>query len=513
MRRKLIHFIIIPIILLVVVFQLAIYIINVSLPEVLKENLGETFIVEFENIDFSAWKKSISIQSLSVSTNENQTKLKSTLNASIEEIEIRGVHIKKLLFDKEIETSKVLILNPNIEITSNEIKERTVNNSKTLNEFWRDFFHSIEMDVLELKNGYVHSKNSINKELRFTCENINFNVKGVSIDSLKFTNPLPFEYDNFHINVGALYSNLGDLYSISLDSFAFSNSTLLMDRLEVKPLMDKKEFEAHIKVEQDYIDAVIDSIRMDNSDWGFHNDSLYIQAENLEISQADISFYRNKELPDNLSHKNLYGSMLRNLPFLLNIDSLHLRNSQIQIEEHRENKSETGYFVFSDISITGTHLSNFEYKTDSKPVNLNFRGELFGDAAIYGNLNFMVKSKNDAYRLHGNLKHFDISKMNAFTMPNMNVSLTGELNEIDFIIYGNENDAKAYIETSYSDLKFVLLNENQKKRRLINAAGNLIVKGNIENEKVEVEVPRIKEKSVYNQIIKCIIQGLKKEAL
>ena len=507
------RFIVIPIISLVVIFQLAIYLINISLPELLKKSIDDTFVVEFENIDFSVWKKSISVQSLSVQTNQNQTKLKSTLSATIDEIEISGVHIKKLLFDKEIETSKVLISNPRVEITSNEIKERTVNNSKTLNEFWRDFFHSVEMDVLELQNGYIHSKNSINKDLRFTCENINFQVNGVSIDSLKFTNPLPFEYDYFQINVGALYSNLGEMYSIALDSFASNNSTLLMDRLEIKPLMNKKEFEAHIKVEQDYIDAVIDSIRMDNTDWGFHNDSLHIQAEILEISQADISFYRNKELPDNLFHKNLYASLLRDLPFLISIDSIQLKNSEIEIEEHRENKSETGYFNFTDVSLTGTHLYNFQYKTDSKPVQLAFSARFFDDAPIYGNLHFMVKNKNDAYRLHGNLKHFDISKMNAYTLPNMNVSLSGELNEIDFTIYGNEENAKAYIETSYQDLKFVLLNEKHKKRRLLNAAGNLIVKGNIENEKVEVEVPRDKQKSVYNHIIKCIIQGLKKEAL
>ena len=136
------RFILVPIISLIVIFQLAIYLINISLPEVIKKSIDDTFIVEFENIDFSVWKKSISIQSLSISTNQNQTKLKSTLSATIEEIEISGVHIKKLLFDKEIETSKVLISNPRVEITSNEIKERTVNNSKTLNEFWRDFFSS-----------------------------------------------------------------------------------------------------------------------------------------------------------------------------------------------------------------------------------------------------------------------------------------------------------------------------------------------------------------------------------
>jgi len=513
MKKNLLKYLVLPLIGITLLFQGAIFTINMSLPGILENNLDETFEIGFSSIDFSFWNRSIEVSELNVNTNPQQVKLKSTLEGEIKTILISEVSIFKLLFKKQIKTGLVSIIEPNLQILNTNVEKRTVTNSKTLNEFFKDFFHSIEVKNIELQDGLVKSIDIESNKTSFYCENINFEITDVSIDSLKVTNPLPFEFSTFKIRVGSLYGDLGELYRIEVDSFASSNNTLLIDNLKLSPSVTKKEFESKIEVEQDYITAAVDSIRMDRASWSFSGDNLLIAADNLELSQANINFYRNKELPDNTKTKQLYSKLLRELPFLLNINNLTILDTNLTIEEHRPNKEDTGQIYIREIYGKGQHLSNFNYEEDEIPFQIQMTAKFFDNADLEANFSLLVKDPNDAYHLTGALRKFDMSKMNAFTVPNMGVGIEGYLNEIVFDIQGNDDLAKGSISTSYEDLKIAVYNQNLKKRKLVSAAGNWIVKGEIKNESVDVEVERNKEKSMFNNIIKCFIVALKKEAL
>ncbi|MDA8595524.1 hypothetical protein N9L20_03500 [Flavobacteriaceae bacterium] len=513
MKKTLLKYLVFPLIGITLLFQGAIFAINLSLPGILEDNLDETFELGFSTIDFSFWKRSIEISELKVNTNPQQVKLKSTLEGEIKTILISEVSIFKLLFKKQIKTGLVSIIEPNLQILNTDVEKRTVTNSKTLNEFFKDFFHSIEVKNIELKNGLVKSIDLESNATSFYCEHINFEITDVTIDSLKVTNPLPFEFSTFKIRVGSLYGDLGELYRIEVDSFASSNNTLLIDNLKLSPSVSKSEFESKIEVEQDYITATVDSIRMDRASWSFLDDNLLIAADNLELSQADISFYRNKELPDNTKTKQLYSKLLRELPFLLNINNLTILDTNLTIEEHRPKKEDTGQIYIREIYGKGQHLSNFNYQNDDVPFEIQMTAKFFDNADLEANFSLLVRDPKDSYHLTGALRKFDMSKMNAFTVPNMGVGIEGYLNEIVFDINGDDDLAKGRISTSYEDLKIAVYNQNLKKRKLVSAAGNWIVKGEIENETVDIEVERNKEKSMFNNIIKSFIAALKKEAI
>jgi hypothetical protein len=85
------------------------------------------------------------------------------------------------------------------------------------------------------------------------------------------------------------------------------------------------------------------------------------------------------------------------------------------------------------------------------------------------------------------------------------------------MIHGADYDASARIKVDYEDLKIQVLNKNTKRKKLLTSAvGNLLLdknKTDEESEYTEVYGKRNIQKSIYNQMVKMILDGLKKSMM
>ncbi len=505
------------IIVVFIIEALVIYLnfwVNNNFLDILNENPNRSYDIEFSEITFSIWSRSIVVDDLAITNNENANQYGSTLSGSIEEIQIKYINILDLLINKKIITGEVKVQNPKLHILSRNENQRAAENSKSLNRFWSNFYSSIQLSNVQLINGDVTIERASMGKTTFKSENINIAITDVELDSLKSTNPLPFAYSSIHLNIGKTYSELGDLYMTEVDSFAATDNNLYIKDIILKPNLSKKEFLKKIQVEQDYITATIKSVTMDNTFWGFYKDSLLVKSKQLGIDSLDITFFRDKSPPDNLKKKKLYNQLLRSLSFFLDIDHFEIKNSRICVEEKGIDKIETGKINFENVRAIGSHLSNLDYLQDSLPVKLNFKSDFLGDAPLEANLTFNVKDLKDEYYLSGTLKNFDISSMDSFIEPNFNIKAEGEINFLDFTIHGSDYDASARVKVDYEDLKIQVLNKKTKHKRLLTSAiGNLFIdknKTDKESKYVEVYGKRNTQKSIYNQMVKMILDGLKK---
>ncbi len=505
------------IIVVFIIQALVIYLnswVNNNILDILNENPDRSYDIEFSEVSFSIWSRSILVDDLVITNNENANQYGSTLSGSIEEIQINYISLFNLLINKKIITGEVKLLNPKLHILSRNENQRAAENSKSLNRFWSNFYSSIQLSNVELVNGDVTVEQAATKKTTFKSHNINIAITDVELDSLKSTNPLPFAYSSIRLNIGKTSSKLGDIYMTEIDSFAATDNNLFIQNIILKPNISKQEFLKKIKVEQDYISSSIESIRMENTFWGFYKDSLLIKSKQLSIDSLDITFFRDKSPPDNLKKKILYNQLVRNLSFYLDIENFEIKNSRICVEEKGIGKIETGKINFENVRANGSHLTNLNYQQDSIPVKLNFKSDFLGNAPLEANLSFEVKDLNDNYYLNGNLKRFDISSMDSFIKPNFNIKAEGEINYLDFKIHGSDYDASARIKVDYEDLKIQVLNKKTKRnKRLTSAVGNLLLdKNNTDEESQFVEVygKRNTQKSIYNQMVKMILDGLKK---
>ena len=121
----------------------------------------------------------------------------------------------------------------------------------------------------------------------------------------------------------------------------------------------------------------------------------------------------------------------------------------------------------------------------------------------------------DQYLLKGKLLDFHTSDLNILTKPMFNVSTHGTIKELNFRINGSVYDASARVNMVYQDLKLTY-GDNKGKNKLISKIANLILKNNRDYKHakdVDVYILRDQQKSMYNQIIKCFVESVKKTVL
>lgn len=510
MKRKIIRFVVI-VLSLIIMLELLTQLGTSIVVKRINESSNENFILQIDEVDFSLWRRSVSVNGLRFESN-SKADFKSSLSGQIDKLSIGGVSFFNLIFSKTVKTSYILIDSPQFNIISST-EQKTVNNSKVLNAFWKDIFHSIEVDKIQLSNGFMQSRDSGQSEVGFSIENLDFEMTDVYVDSVKTTNPLPFDYESFSLNFDNLYAKAGEYYELEIDSFASNNNTLLVEQLKLKPIYDRETFDAKIKKEQDLFEAKIDSIRMDETNWSFRKDSLLIHADSLIVYQPILELYRNKALPDDTSYKKLYSQVLRELPFFIDIMNLSIRNGSLNYSELRENRDIAGEIKFRKIQGLGSNLSNLNYQQDSLPFTIHLEAFFFDQALLNSEFSFYVKDLNNAYNLQGDLSNLDLDKMNRFTVYNMGVGLSGHLNRINFNIHADDDIAYINASSSIENLKIQVYGAKGQKRSFLSATGNLFIKNQIEKSNTTAKVERNKQKSMFNQIIRSFMAVMKKDAI
>jgi hypothetical protein len=488
------------------------YFANTILLDILNKNPDRVYQFESKKIKLSLLKQSISITEVNVNKKEDTEDKSSVLQATIDKITIQGLSIYALLIEQRVVANKLFIQKPHLDIISTKKEKRTADNSKTINLFWQDLTKNILIKQIEINEGELQIYRNDKKEKGFYTKNINLNLKNVRLNNQKSNNPLPFLYSDISLNMGKTYAKINDLYQAEISSFSSSNSAISINDIKINPILSREEFSKIIKTEQDYTSCTIDRIELKNTNWKFYNDTVFVKAGNLLIHKLETILYRNKYVRDNLSKKKLYSQVLRDLPFYINIDSFSVQEGALTYQELQKNKNNYGEINFKRINLKGTHLNNYNYKKDSISTNIKFKALLFGKSPITTNFSFKVSDVFERYKMKGTLLNLNTADLNILTKPMFNIRTKGHIHKLDFLINGSDYDASAMTNMVYQDLKLIY-GKDKGTHKLLNRIVNLVVKKNQttkEAKNVQVYVKRDQKKSMYNQIIKCFVESLKK---
>ena len=454
------------VVLLALVIGLGVFIdywVNKSLPQILNQNPDRTYNIEYSRMYFSLLRQSIFIENIDLET-INPSKTESSLDGKIKSIQIKFVQIPDLLLEKKIRSRKVVINTPRLEIISRKADKAAADNSKSINLFWEDLYNSIELQNVVLKEGKLRILNEGGTSERLSSEDINIVLREVHIDTLDRTTPLPFEYESFELSIGKTSSALGENYRIKVGKFSASNTDLDVEDIDIKPTISRSAFDKKIRVETDYIHCKLSRLRLKNTAWKFHEDSLYVDADKLDVDSIKASFYRNKTIADNPSKKLLYNAMLRKLPFLISIDSFDVERSEIVVKQKFQYQNDLGRLFFKDVHIVGSHLSNYNYWESNQKTKLHFQSSFMDSGRLDAHLSFLVLDPKDQYQFRGSLNHLQLEDINPFIEPNFNVKSQGTIHSLDFNIHGADYDASALVNMEYDDLKIELINAKKHKK-------------------------------------------------
>ncbi|MGB7499421.1 MAG: hypothetical protein WA897_06005 [Moheibacter sp.] len=320
LNKKIIYLLIgIPIILFVFNLLLANWAKN-SFPKFIKEKNDTAYHFEFKDIDFSFFGQSLVISEISIFPKpDSANDLKTDFSADIKKIKISGVDFIRLIRSSELEARKIQIIGPDIRYYESESEKKP--NAKT------ELSKSIHISNFIIRDGDFHYFESDRKSLILSVDQLNVNFLGVKLDQETIEKKMPFAFSDYEIGCDSFFWQINpsqqmksnqlraDSKEFQLFGFTITTTDSLANVNSVDkgyrllPDVDSKEFS------------------INDMDWGFSKqDEFYFKTSKIEFDSALVRISENK----NTTKKDKTAERL--FPFLVEIDRISVKNSEIEVE-------------------------------------------------------------------------------------------------------------------------------------------------------------------------------------
>ncbi len=474
----------------------------------------ELSLKEFSVKDQLLQIRDIQLQTrIDTSSITNTTRQNDINNIQIPYFAISGLYFKVVentfqLFgeDLEIENSSLFIHKAMKDIAG-ETKEM----EKDIQEM-KELPLPISLTSISLKNTDITLLNP-DESIHLQVTDFNLLVKDLVLNDVTFQQKIPFRFADIEFQSKAVQYELSAYDLLSLNTFSLQDNELQMEDLAIKTKYSKSELSRVIRKERDHMDVNIPMFLIKDFHFNVLDTTFEVTGSDLRLENPVLEVYRDKLVNDDTSIKPLYSKLIREIPFPLTIDSLHITNGSITYEEKVKADQPAGKIYFSNLNATMGNLSN-TYARGEKKTTIDIRTTFMDNSTLSINWNFDVNEPDDKFHIQGELSRLNATKMNAFTKSNLRVDITGQIIRTYFNINGNTNNSQVDFKINYDNLKVEVLDKKDRKNWLVSAVANIFVKkSSSTNEgtfkEANATVQRNKDKSFFNYLWINIMEGLR----
>lgn len=460
----------------------------------------------FEEVDVKLLNRSAEITNTSFSIEGKILKVDAIL--------LEDIHLWDYIFHKDIVVGKLNISNPVVKLFKFQEEKQDSSSSKKSSKFK----NKLLIKRLNINGGsfQIFEKDSSAHRLFTKIKDIK--MEQVRINSKTLEETVPFNYDLILLNVDSVFYDLDDQHTLAAGNFVIDNNKVLVNNLQIIPKFSKSDHQETIQVEKDRYDLRIDSLSMNSFNWSMENDSLKIKNSFTEISRVSFDIYRDKLQPDDTTLKPLYSKMIREMPILLQLDSIHIKNVYLRYEERIHADRKSGVVDFSDLNAQIQNITNIGLDRKNFPkTELNATANFMTQAPLKVSMEFDVSDKNDRFHINGSMSSLAAEQMNKFMKPAMNVEAKGKILDMYFDFSGDHTKGSGSMKLDYNDFKVeVLRKDGESKNKVVSALANLILKNKPIDRKAnykEISFTRDKTKSFWNYLWNLVKNGALKSFL
>lgn len=483
------------------------YYITKKLPTIINNQENFPYQISYHDLDISLINGNITIYKAALAPKDStEVKLNQGAYATIKQIDVKNFNLWALLKNDRIKVRKVTLDTPEIILYEKKKKYNAED------DFVKPFKNTITTQSFEIINGNFKMLDSKLKFL-LKASDIDFTVNDIKVDSASINDNIPVRYSSYNLKCDSLFYRVNNFYNITATKVNTKDSILTIDNFKLIPQHSRENFVKVIDKEKDQFAVTVQNITIPKADWGFVNDIFYFHSPSVILNRVNANIYRNKLPKDDLSVKKLYSQVLREIKFDLKVDKLMLKNSVLEYEEQTNWQRPPGKLSFSQFYATISNVYSPVNKGKLPNTIIDVQCLLMKTAPLKVKWWFNSLDKSDSFTMQGHLQDIASNNLNRLTKPLMNVTTTGVLKDVKFTINGNREKATGKFAINYDNLKIEAFKDNGKKKdKLVTAIGNLIVKNDSQNElkETDFEVTRLKDKSVFNLMSRCMQEGLKK---
>lgn len=429
-----------------------------------------------------------------------------TLDISNVNINIKGItnEVNQQLKIKEFELNNPYF----VQIAT---KNKRPNKSRTikLNDV-------IIIDKVLVNDAHYLLKDASGKKNQLTVDKFNLQLNNVRVDDATVLQNVPFTYTDPLLTSGKIsYDSKGD-YKIEVANLTVKESNASVKQFKMIPKLSRSQHVAKLKYAQDYYNLSASSLLLNNFKWGVDTDNeFFIKFQEVVLNGMDAQIYRDISVPLNPKKNHLYSYRLRNLAFPFHVQTLKIKNSKLTYQEDSKTSSDPGKLTFTNFNLTAENLYSGYKRKFSGKTQIMVQTKFMNQGGLIASWQFNILDRTEQFNINGNLKNFPAPAMNPFLKPYLNIRADGQIDHMAFNFSGNDLKANGDYAMNFNNLKMTLFNKEDKERKFLTAAANLVVRSDTDGlKKTEVkEVERHQQKSFFNFLWLCIMQGLKQTVI
>ncbi|WP_410878432.1 hypothetical protein [Myroides sp. DW712] len=376
----------------------------------------------------------------------------------------------------------------------------------------------VQIDTLAIQNGNFRSVAGKNKTQIFQANALEAALTHIQIDEHTLTQTLPFTYQGLAFSADSIQWDTGQFYNLNIGKVQGKNNRLTCTNFEFLPKYSRKKMVSMFKYADDIFTIKTKSITLDHYTWGFDSQAvLFFKADQIHLDQVNANIFRDKTPTFNMSIKPLFSKKLRDIPFTLEVQQVRIANTTLEYEEYDQKAVAPGKLTFGNFNAVIQNVYSGYQRKQVPTTTIAVDARFMNAAPLHVDWSFNILNRNDAFQISGTIKNFPATAMQPFLQPYVKASTEGNLDLVKFNFTGNNKVATGTFGMNYKDLKVTLYRKNgEKKRKILSKVGNWFIHKNSAGEFKEVEikkVDRIEEKSFFNYLWLCILQGLKQTIL
>jgi len=412
---------------------------------------------------------------------------------------------------EKMEINKLLIDSPTITLTPNQVKKKPSNKTKLLMD-------RIKLDTLLVNKGAfaIHQRKGDKHTLNIA--DVNATILNIEINDKTSLNKIPFSYDKTKFTTGAIKYDTQKYYDITADNLSIDNKDLKLTNFVMKPKYSRKKTVSMFRYADDIFTLNAKEIALKDYKWDFDKAGvLLFKTEQLNINQLDANIFRDKSPTFNMSIKPMFSKKLRDIPFGLQVNTVAIKNSKLVYEETDKNAVAPGKIMFHNFNATIKNVYSGYGQTKVPTTSIAVNARFMNAAPLRVDWTFNVLNRSDQFNIQGKITNFPANSMQPFLQPYIKASTQGSISLVTFNFSGNNRSATGTYGMKYEDLRVTIYKKDgEKKKKFLSAVGNMFIRKSTKDEVKTVNiktVDRVQEKSFFNYLWLCIMQGLKQTVL
>ena len=412
-------------------------------------------------------------------------------------------------------------MNDQIHIGKLEFKELNTVHYKNRNEKIKDTTlpkkvnklpESVKINKIILDNASAIIYDGTKDSTLLSLKNTSVLIKNIEFDKTSSSKLIPFNYTKLRMESDSVFYKAGNYENINLDYLLLEDETLTLNGFHYKTKYNKKEYSRLLAIERDYYDIEVGDLKINQFAVGQQeNDSLFFKTSLIIVDRANAAFYRDKLIADDLKVKKLYSKSIRELPLKLTIDSISIKNSQVEYSEKVHINNPAGILTIKNINAGITNISNTYSPPEKTEIIVD--ATFMKDTPVNVNWSFDVNDKSDTFRFEGNAGKLELSNMNVFLTPLLNAEVKGVVKKTYFVINGNYNQSEINLSQEYNEIDLIILNKKKTKNKFLSSVANVFINDKSGDDttlthNVTTQAIRDKTKSFFNYLAKNLKNGL-----